>query len=155
MKIQDNIFGTQSIFRKKAIICLILFAAFLIRIYNFSFPFFTSDEARIAYRGYTLATFGKDELGRFFPVLFNSLKDYDLPLTSYLTAGGEMFFGKSDLGARMPFVIIGTLLVLLVYQIAKFFSQESYFRLTSAFIAGFSPTLIFLSKIPNQSIVLT
>lgn len=134
---------------------LILIGAFLIRAYDFSFPAFTSDEARIAYRGYTLATSGKDELGRVFPVLFDSSNDYQLPLVSYITAGGELVFGKSEFGARLPFIILGVVLVFLIYQISKFFSQNIFFRLTSAFLIASSPTLIFLSKVPNEPIVLT
>ena len=71
------------------ILGIIIFLAFFIRVYNLPFPAFTADEARIAYRGYTLANLGKDEMGRTFPVIFNSLSDYQLPVTSYLAAFGE------------------------------------------------------------------
>lgn len=54
----------------------------------------------------------------------------------------------------MPFIILGVLLVVLVFQIAKFFSGSFFFWFTSAFVAAFSPTLIFLSKTPNEIIVL-
>lgn len=145
MKINKKFFG----------IVLILIAAFLVRVYNFSFPYFTSNEARIAYRGHTLATIGKDELGRPFPLLFNSLEDYQLPVVSYLTASGELIFGKSEFGVRIPFVIIGIVLVFLIYQIAKIFSADPFFWFISALVAAFSPGLIFLSKIPNEAIVLT
>ncbi len=134
---------------------LIISATFVIRIINLSFPSFTSGEARIAYRGYTLATYGKDELGRSFPLLFNSLEDYQLPVVSYLTASGEFIFGKSEFGARIPFIIIGVVLVFLIYQIAKIFSPDPLFWFISASVAAFSPPLIFLSKIPNETIVLT
>lgn len=136
-------------------VLLIISLAFFLRIYNLNFPYFTSDEARVAYRGFTLITSGKDEFGRKLPLLFNSLEDYQLPVVSYLTAGGELVFGKSEFGARVPFIIIGTLLVLLTYQIAKFFSAKKNFWFISAFLVGFSPGLIFLSKVPNETIVLT
>lgn len=134
---------------------LLLITAFLVRGYNFSFPSFTSGEVRIAYRGFTLATYGKDELGRPFPLLFNSLKDYQLPVVSYLTASGEFIFGKTEFGARIPFIIIGVALVFLTYQIAKIFTADPFFWFISASVAAFSPPLIFLSKIPNETIVLT
>ncbi len=137
------------------LILIVLALAFLVRMIDLSFPSFTSDEARVAFRGHTLATIGKDELGRPFPLLFNSLEDYQLPVVSYLVAGGEFVFGKSEFGARVPFILIGTLLVLLTYQIAKFFSPTPLFWLTSALVVAFSPGLIFLSKVPNQAIVLT
>lgn len=137
------------------LVSLLIFAAFIIRFVPFNFPQFTSEEAKIAYRGYNLVTTGKDELGRSFPILFNSAHDYRLPAVSYLTAAGEFIFGKSEFGVRIPFIILGTLLVLLVYKIAKFISPNVYFWFASAFVVAISPSLIFLSKVPNETILLT
>jgi len=133
----------------------LLILALVLRIFNFSFPSLTADEARIAFRGYTLSRNGADELGRKFPFVFNSLADYQLPLTSYISAAGALFFGKSDLGARIPFVILGLVLVVLTYKVAVLLSVERSFPLFSSLAVATSPILIFLSKIPNESIVLT
>lgn len=142
--------------RHKKIIYLliIIFIALSIRLYNFSFPFFTSDEARITYRGYVLVETGRDELGRRLPLIFNSMEDYQLPVTSYLTAGGILLFGKTDFGVRFPFIILGTILVFLIYKITVILSDNDNLGLIAALIASFSPTLIFLSKTPNESIIL-
>lgn len=137
------------------IITLIIIFAFTIRFINFSHPSFTSEEARIAHRGYILAKYGTDELGRKFPLIFNSFDDYQLPVVSYITMIGTAIFGKTDLGARIPFVLIGTLLVFYIYKIGNTFNKNSKFGLISAFIAATSPTLVFLSKIPNEAIVLS
>lgn len=137
------------------LIILLLAAAFLVRLFPIDFPVFTSDEARIAFRGYTLAISGKDELNRPFPLLFDSLDDYQLPAVSYLTAFGAFLFGKSDFGVRIPFILISTIIVLLIYQIAKYFNPKPFFWLISSFIGALSPPLIFLSKTPNETIVLT
>ncbi len=142
-------------FKYKHFWLLIILIAFLVRVYHFSFPAFTSDEARIAYRGYTLASFGKDELGRSLPFLFNSLTDYQLPVVSYFSAIGILLFGKNDFGARIPFMIISILIMVLIYKISKVFNSGKEFRLFSVLIAAFSPILIFLSKIPNETIILT
>lgn len=136
-------------------LALIIISSFMFRVINIHFPAFTAEEARIAARGYTLSYQGTDELGRRFPIIFNSLKDYQLPLTSYLTASGVLIFGKTDVGARMPFIIIGTLIVFLTYKVSSYFREEKKFRLLTAGIMAFSPALIFLSKTPNESIVLT
>lgn len=127
----------------------------MLRIFNFSFPSLTADEARVAFRGYTLSRSGVDELGRKFPFVFNSLNDYQLPLTSYISALGALFFGKSDLGARIPFLILGLILIMLTYKVAALVSTERRFPFFSSLIIVTSPILIFLSKIPNESIVLT
>lgn len=138
----------------KKLLLVIILAAFFIRLLNLEFPAFTADEARIAYRGYTLSKTFNDELGRPHPLVFNSLIDYQLPVTSYLTALGVFIFGKSDLGARIPFILIGTVLVLMVYKIGILITQKRTLGILAALLTAFSPVLIFLSKIPNETIVL-
>lgn len=136
-------------------ILLIVVVAFVIRVINLNSPFFTSDEARVAFRGYTIATSGKDELNRPFPLIFNSLTDYQLPAVSYITALGTFIFGKTDLGARIPFVLISILIVILIYKVSAIFNSQKEFRLLSALIGALTPALIFFSRIPNETIVLT
>lgn len=137
------------------ILTLVIIFAFILRFINFSFPTFTAEEARIAHRGYTLARYGTDELGRKFPLIFNSSDDYRLPIVSYMTMIGIAIFGKTDLGARIPFIFIGTLLVFLTYKIGNTFNKNFKLGLISAFIVATSPTLIFLSKTPNEAIILS
>lgn len=138
----------------KNVLLWIIGLALILRLIPFDFPFFTADEARIAFRGYTLSTKGTDELGRKFPLIFNSLEDYQLPMVSYLTSLGTFVFGKSDLGARSIFILLGAMMVFLVYKIAEEFSEKKIALLSAFFIAS-SPVLIFLSRVPNETIVLT
>lgn len=136
------------------ILLIIIVLGFFLRLVNFQLPHLSADEAAVAARGYYLSQNGKDELGRSFPVIFNSIGDYRLPLTSYITAVGERILGKNDLGARFPFLVIGTLLIWLTYLIASVFNPMEKFKLMTALMVAFSPSLIFLSKIPNETIVL-
>jgi hypothetical protein len=133
---------------------IILLLGFLLRVININFPSFTADEARVAYRGFTLISTGQDELGRSFPIIFNSMEDYKLPLVSYITALSELVFGKNDFGARFIFIIIGSLIPILAYKIAEFFNKDQKFKVTVALLTAFSPPLIFLSKTPNEYIPL-
>src|SRR3989338_73259 len=64
----------------KLLLVLIALAVFL-RVYNFSFPAFTTDEARIAFRGYELYHNGVDELGRKLPFLLNKARLNLIPIT--------------------------------------------------------------------------
>lgn len=141
--------------KNKKWIIIIIVLGFLIRLFWIDFPKFTADEARIAYRGYTLITEGRDELGRVFPFIFNSSQDYQLPLTTYITALGIGIFGKNDYGARLPFILLGTMIVVISYKIAQFFNPRKEFCLFVSAIVAFSPGMIFLSKVPNESLVLT
>lgn len=144
-------------FKKKSnfLLLLIIIAAFLLRLMPFGFPNFTNDEARVAFRGYLLSKSGTDELGRRLPLIFNSSTDYQLPVTSYITAIGPAIFGKSDFAVRIPFVLMGVLIVFLSYKTAGVFRADNQFRLLAAFLVALSPGFIFLSKIPNEFIILT
>lgn len=128
----------------RQLLVLIILTLFL-RILNFSFPAFTADEARVAFRGNELYKNGVDELGRRLPFIFNSSDDYQLPVISYV----------SVLGARAPFILIGLFLVLLTYKVATQLSKDKSFHFFSAFLVATSPVLIFISKVPNESIILT
>src|SRR3989344_3471552 len=133
----------------------IIMLGFLLRIINLSFPTFATDEARIAYRGYALATKGIDELGRPYPFIFNSSIDYQLPVASYITAIGIKLFGKSDFGARFPFVLLGCGITILVFLISKILNKDKKYWLISSIIVSTAYPLIFLSKVPNESIIMT
>lgn len=139
---------------KSWLIITILFLAFFIRFYNLSSPFFTSEEARVASRGFIISLTGRDELGRSFPLLFNSLTDYQLPVESYLVALSELLFGKNDLGVRLPFVILGCILPFLVYKMAQKITGQFQVGIMTAFLTAISPTLVLISNIPNQIIIL-
>jgi len=145
----------ESFKKPKNLIFSLLVLGFLLRIINFSFPSFTSDEARIAYRAFTIAKEGKDELGRNLPILFNSLTDYQLPVTSYITVLGVFLFGKTDLGVRIPFTLLDLGILYLTFKISQLLTSKKKFSFLSALVLVFSPGLIFLSRIPNDSIVLT
>lgn len=136
----------------KILLGVIILLAAVMRLAPLNFPAFTTDETRIAYRAYVLSHAGKDELGRTFPLIFNALEDYQLPLTSYVTAVGVLVSGKNDFGARLPFILIGIGVVFLIYKLGENFLEKKYAYL-GALIAALSPGLIFFSRFPNEFIV--
>lgn len=136
------------------LLSVILVLSLVIRLFDLSNPFLTVDEARLAYRGYTLSNFSQDELDRSLPWIFNSSNDYQLPLSSYVSAAGIKIFGKSDLGVRIPFILLGVLSILLIYKIALLIRPVKKFGLFAAIVVGFSPALFFVSRIPNDVILL-
>src|SRR5688500_6891807 len=113
-------------------IIFVLSLAAVVRLFPLNLPFLATDEARIAFRGYTLSHFGTDELGRKFPLIFNSTEDYQLPITSYLEALSIGVFGKTDLGARLPFIAIGILIVWLSYLVASVFNPTAKFKIITS-----------------------
>lgn len=132
---------------------LLILLALLLRAVNFSFPPLNAEEARLSSRGFYLATTFKDELNRPLPFIFNSLEDYKLPSTSYLTALGILFFGKNDFGARIVFIIFGTSLVYVIYLLTKLISNNFLTSILAGWITATSPFLIFISRTPNQLVI--
>lgn len=130
----------------------VIFLALIIRIFPLNFPNFTNDEARIADRGNALRLTGKDELGRLMPLLFNSSNDYQLPTVSYLTVLGT-FISNSDFGVRLPFILIGTTLVFMVYLISESLFGSKKIAIFASLLTASSPALVFLSRTPNEIIV--
>ncbi len=126
----------------------------MLRIVNIGIPYLSAEEARVGARAGYLASYGSDEIGRKFPLVFNSSEDYQLPVTSYLAAAGVKLFSKTDLGLRLPFVLVGTLLIFLTYLAAGAFNLSQKLRLIASLLVACSPVLIFLSKVPNELIIL-
>lgn len=141
--------------RTKIILIGLILLSLLTRLILLSFPILTTDEVRLAFRGYALSQYGSDELGRVHPFIFNSLADYQLPVTSYLISFGTFLFGKTDFAIRLPFIIVGFLITFLSFKIAQNFEKEKVYAGYVFCVVAFSPVLIFFSKIPNEFIVLT
>src|SRR3989344_1418432 len=78
-------------------------------------PSLSHDETAIAYNAYSILTTGKDEYGKPFPILFRSFDDYKLPGMVYSTVPFVALFGRSELAARLPSAIYGTLAIVVMY----------------------------------------
>lgn len=140
--------------RIQLILIIILTISLLIRLVSLSTPAFNIEEARISARGHQLIQTGKDELGRQYPLVFNSHTDYKLPLTSYFSALGIGLFGKNDFGARIGFILLGTLFIYLTFLLSKKLGFNSQVSLFSALVVSLSPSLLFFSKIPNEVLLM-
>lgn len=139
---------------KSRLAFFLILSSLLLRLYSPAFPYFTADEARLAYRGFQLMRFGVDELGRKMPVLFNSLSDYQLPMTSYFTAIGTVF-GKNDFLVRAPFMLLSLGLVWLVYRVTLELGYSRKISFLSALTIAISPVLIYISRVPSQALLLS
>lgn len=149
-------FYVNKVFRGSAIsgvLALLLLVAFLVRAFPVNYPFLTVEEARVSFRGYQLANFGTDELGRDYPLVFNSLSDYSLAFVNYSSAVGVKFFGK-EVGTRMSYTLLGVVLVWLAYVFAATVSQNRLIGLSSALVFALAPGFIFISRVPNSAAVL-
>lgn len=105
------------------------------------------DEAAIGYNAFSILKTGKDEYGKFFPLLFRSFGDYKMPGLIYLTTIPIAILGLNIFSIRFLSAFAGVINIFIVYLIAK----ESYpkiklFPIVSAAVFAFSPWSVFFSR---------
>lgn len=114
------------------------------------------DEAAIGYNAYSLLHTGRDEFGKFLPVVFRSFDDYKPPLYFYLTVPSVLVFGLNEFAVRFPSSFFGTLTVyitylfvskLLEFGMVKRENTFKYLPLVTAGLLAISPWHIHFSRI--------
>ncbi len=135
---------------KKHFILLIFITllAFAFRIYRVnSYPPLLWDEAAIGYNAYSILKTGRDEHGAFLPLIFKSFGDYKPGIYIYLTVPFVALFNLDPLAVRLPSVIAGSLLPLLLYFLIKTISPKSEKQaIIAAILIAFNPWNIHFSR---------
>lgn len=130
---------------------IILFISSFFRLYKLgsSPQGFYLDEAAIGYNAYSILHTGKDEFGKYFPLVFRSFVDFKAPVYSYLLVPLFCFFEPSEFLVRLPSAIAGILTVVSVYflimLITDFANKRILAFLSSLFLA-ISPWHILFSR---------
>jgi len=123
--------------------------AFIVRVYQIdSLPYgLHVDEASWGYNAYSILKTGKDEHGQLLPLIFKASGDQKLPAFIYFMVPFVKIFDLNNFAVRLPAVIIGTLLVLVIYFLLREFKFSKNLSLIGALIVAVSPWPIFLSRI--------
>src|SRR3989344_3496317 len=77
------------------------------------------DEAALGYNAYSILQTGRDEYGKFLPIVLRSFDDYKPALYSYLTIPSILIFGLNVFAVRLPSAIFGILTVLATFFLVK------------------------------------
>ncbi len=77
------------------------------------------DEVALGYDAYSIIHTGRDEFGKFLPVVLRSFDDYKPALYAYLAIPTVFIFGLNVFAVRLPSAIFGTLAVLATYFLVK------------------------------------
>src|SRR3989344_3916586 len=77
------------------------------------------DEVSLGYNAYSILTTGKDEYGKFLPVVLRSFDDYKPALYAYFIIPFIPLFGLDIVSVRIPSVAFGVLAVVAVYFFVK------------------------------------
>lgn len=133
---------------KNIILIIILTIGFGLRLYRAdSYPPLLWDEAAVGYNAFSLLQTGRDEYGTVLPLILKSFGDYKPGIYAYLSIPFIAVFGLNPLSVRLPSIIIGSLLSLLVYLLIRhLYPQKKYLGLIAAFIAATNPINIHFSR---------
>jgi 4-amino-4-deoxy-L-arabinose transferase-like glycosyltransferase len=109
------------------------------------------DEAHFGYIAYSLINTGKDEHGISWPLIFKGFGDEKLPAYGYALVPVIKLFGLSNFTIRVPSVIAGTLLVIIMYVLVTELGFSRRAGLWAAFLTAVSPWPFFLSRFGFES----
>jgi len=136
------------IFKNKLLIAILILAGVL-RIWNLNNvpPHLTPDEASLGYNAYSILKTGRDEHGKFMPIIFKSFGDYKPGLYIYTTIPFVATLGLNEWSVRLPSALSGIFVVYLLYLITKrLFPENSLLPLVVALVATTNPWLIYFSR---------
>ncbi|HPT65898.1 MAG TPA: phospholipid carrier-dependent glycosyltransferase [Candidatus Woesebacteria bacterium] len=141
----------------KLFLIIIFLISFLIRFYKVGeYPTLLWDEAAIGYNAFSLVETGKDEYGETLPIIFKSFGDYKPGFYIYLAAPFIKIFGLNATATRLPSVILGSFLPILIYFLIKEINQKAHkTAVIAAIITVFNPYSIHFSRGAWESNVLT
>lgn len=133
--------------------CLILLIAFFLRFVQISDipPSLNWDEVSIGYNAYSVFKTGRDEWGQFLPLSFRAFGDYKLPLYIYLDVPVVALLGLTEAAVRLPSVLSGIGVVVLIFLILKELTKSSYLSFCGMLISATSPWLVAFSRIALEA----
>jgi 4-amino-4-deoxy-L-arabinose transferase-like glycosyltransferase len=109
------------------------------------------DEVALGYNAYSIMQTGKDEYGKFLPLILRSYDDYKPALYTYLIIPSISIFGLNVFAVRLPSAILGILSTLAVfYLIMELFEEYRYrdkLSLLGSFLFAVSPWSLQFSRV--------
>ncbi len=108
-----------------------------------------NDELDINLSGYFISQTGKDFTGNSFPLYFTSLYSASNPFVAiYYSAFWYLIIPiKSVFMARLPYVLISTSLVFLIYELIRTITKNKRLSLLTSIIFCFSPWIFHISRL--------
>lgn len=139
--------------RVKLALLIIVILSAVLRLYKLDTipPALSWDEVAVGYNAYTIANWGRDEWGRFFPLTFKSFEDDKHPVHIYLTAMSVRLLGLSDFSTRFPAALFGVLNVVVIFFLANKIFGSSMISLLAAFFLAISPYNIQFSRFNHEA----
>ncbi|MEK7517268.1 MAG: glycosyltransferase family 39 protein [Patescibacteria group bacterium] len=120
------------------------------------------DEVALGYNAYSIIETGRDEYGKFMPLLLRSFDDYKPALYTYFSIPFISILGLNIFAVRLPSAIFGILTVVVTYFLVRELFKDSRFKLevgnwkleipeVTSLLLAISPWHIQFSRIAFES----
>lgn len=109
------------------------------------------DEVALGYNAYSILQTGRDEYGKFLPIVLRSFDDYKPALYAYLVMPAISILGLNIVAVRLPSVIFGILTVLAAFFLVKELFKKNNLALLTAFLLAISPWHIQFSRVAFEA----
>ena len=113
------------------------------------------DEVALGYNANSILQTGRDEFGKFLPVVLRSFDDYKPALYTYLIIPVIPLFGLSVFAVRFPSAFLGVVSIITVFflirRLFEDFKYRDYLALLSSFFVSVSPWDIQFSRVAFES----
>lgn len=109
------------------------------------------DEVALGYNSYSILQTGKDEYGKFLPIVLRSFDDYKPALYAYLAMPSIGILGLNVAAVRLPSAIFGISTVLAVYFLVKELFKKDNIALLTSFLLAISPWHIQFSRVAFEA----
>lgn len=113
------------------------------------------DEVALGYDAYSILHTGRDEFGKFLPVVLRSFDDYKPALYAYIAIPSILIFGLNTFAVRFPSALFGIISVIAVFflirELFKEYKYRDYLSLLSSFLLAISPWSIQFSRVGFES----
>ncbi len=143
---------------KRRIFILVLLITLLggfLRFYKITVnpPSLNGDEISFGYAAYSISKTGRDENGKFLPLVIQSVGDYKNPVPAYLMILPIKFLGLTDFAVRFPNAFFGTIAIPIYYLFSKYLLNNKKVALLGSFFLSISSWHIFYSRFAYEPLI--
>jgi len=114
------------------------------------YPYFSTNEALLSWRSYSLSQIGTDETGRRYPFIFSSFEGYQLPVSTYIIIPFVKIFGLNINTVRLPFVLISLFSLLCLYFLLCKWTNDKNIPLLTLLVLALSPGYLWFTRVINS-----
>lgn len=116
-------------------------------------PGLNGDEISFGYAAYSILTTGKDENGKFLPLVLESVGDYKNPVPAYLMTLPIALFGLNDFSVRFSNAFFGTLMIPVFFLFLKDLFKKRSIAILGSFFLAISAWHIYYSRYAYENVI--